>query len=392
MSDRRLVLVTRRFWPLVGGAERAMENLAAELAVRGEAVELFTARWSRQWPADLMHRGIRVHRIGQSRRRFLGTWQYVRGLQRAIARGADQTRLLYVSMLKHDAYAAIGAAAAQRIPVVLRAEGAGLTGDVHWQLSALGGRWIKQRCLRAAALVAPSEAIRQELVAAGFPRDRIHYIPNGVALPAERTEQGQAAARQALAASHPDLRLPSGARLAVYTGRLDPRKGLDDLVRAWSLVDASDPQARLWLVGEGPAAVALREQIAAQGLSGRVVLAGNFDHVDDALAAADLFVLPSYEEGMSLALLEAMAAPLPVVASDIAGNRPLVDHERQGLVVPPGQIEAWAGAIKRVFSQTELARAWADQARRRVQQQYSLDLWVDRHQQLFDRLTAAAGR
>lgn len=390
MSLPRLVLVTRRFWPLVGGAEVVMARLAAAFKERGASVTLLTARWGSNWPETIEHRGVRVVRLPQPATRVWGTLRYMQAVGRWVARHADMLDLAYVSMLKHDAYAVLGAAGS-KLPVVLRAEGAGVTGDCYWQVEARCGRRIRRRCQQAAALVAPSVAIERELIAAGYPRDRIHLIPNGVPLMPMATPAARREAREALGHIQRALELPERAPLAVYTGRLHERKGLQHLVAAWPLVLEQQPQARLWLVGEGPCEGDLASQIDALGLQGKVVLAGAFDDVEDVLRAADLFVLPSLEEGMSLALLEAMALGVPIVATDIAANRALVTDGVHGRLVPPADPAKLAEAVTLVLSHPECAARWAAQARQRVEAEYSLDRMVDRHLELFNRILAHAG-
>lgn len=384
MSLQRLVLVTRRFWPLVGGAERIMASLAAELAGRGLEVTLLTARWQTQWPAELTYRGVSVVRLPSPSRRFWGTLEYMRSLARWLSRNSDRYDLVYVSMLKHDAYATIGAVGG-RVPVVLRAEGAGQSGDCRWQETGNFGRWIRRRCRKADALVAPSRAIEAELVEAGYPLARVHYMPNGVPI-ATPGAAAKAEARATLASVNPLLQLADAAPLALYTGRLDVAKGLDTLLAAWELVTARLPKARLWLAGEGPYRKTLEELIEARGLFGRVVLAGVFDTVDELLAAADVFVLPSREEGMSLSLLEAMAAGLPAIASDIPGNRQLITHGQQGLLVPLDDATALASTLLQVLKEPQWAAGLAAAGHASVQERFSLAKMADAHLALFENL------
>ena len=384
MKQLRLVLVTRRFWPLVGGAESVIANLACQLQSRGDQVTILTARWQPGWPSEIVHRGVRVVRLAQPPIRLLGTAWYVHQLRRWLATHKNEVDLVYVSMLKHDAYAALASAGSSTAPpVVLRAEGAGASGDVHWQLEARFGRRIKRRCYHAAALVAPSAAIERELIVAGFPRDRIHCIPNGVPTAPEADELDRQRARTALAESHPALATEPATPVIVYTGRLHETKRLDALILAFDRVVASRPKARLWIVGEGPQRNALARQIHDANLAAWCVLPGAFDNVDDVLRAADVFVLPSREEGMSVALLEAMAARVPVVASDIPGNRALVDDGRHGLLVPVGDDAAIAAAIGRLLHEPAAAVELATAAADRVARDFSLAIMAESHRQLF---------
>ena len=113
---------------------------------------------------------------------------------------------------------------------------------------------------------------------------------------------------------------------------------------------------------------------------------GSFDNIDDVLAAADLFVLPSYEEGMSLSLLEAMAAGLPVIATDIPGNRKLIEHERHGLLVPDHNTEALAEGICRLLSNQHESTLFTEAAYQLVKQHYSVENMANIHFELFQQL------
>jgi len=390
MSGLRLVLITRRFWPLVGGAERAMGNLAAGFQAAGHKTTLLTAHWLPHWPTAIEHHGVRVERLSSPAARFWGTWRYMRSVRRWLLEHREEVDLVLVSMLKHDAYSAISACGGN-MPIVLRAEGAGATGDCQWQQTARFGGLIRHRCRQATAVIAPSPAVQQELLTAGYPLERLEFIPNGVPLGPVANSPRRKEARTALGTGHPALSLSAETPLVVYTGRLHPAKGLERLVDAWPRVMSQVPDARLWLVGEGPLHARLAGQITRLKLQGFVLLTGSFDNVDELLAAADAFVLPSLEESMSLALLEAMAQGLPIVASDIPGNRNLVVHEQHGLLAAPEDPEALADSITRLLNNRPLAHNLGEAARDRVRRYFPLDKMVDRHLRLFERLLSSAG-
>jgi len=273
------------------------------------------------------------------------------------------------------------------VPVVLRPEGPGETGDVAWQRRALAGSYIRRRCRTADAFVAISERIRNELVEAGYPPERIYLIPNGVELPqrcaGDGPERSEVRAEYGLGPDRP---------LVLFLGRLSPEKGLEVLLDAWTRVKRDVPAAALLIVGSGPAAKRLKRRAAELS---DVLFAGQRPDPERFLLAADLFVLPSLEEGLSIALLEAMAYGLPVVATDIAGNREVIEPGRHGLLVRPGRPEALAEAIAVQLKARTIAAGMARAARERVAAEYSIERMAERHVLLFETLIGAkrgAGR
>jgi glycosyltransferase involved in cell wall biosynthesis len=378
-SPLKLALVTRRYPPLIGGAERVLSYLAEALAREGAEVTVLTSKavgtegLPAREAAALGAGRLVIHRLSTTRLRFLGTWLYMRNLRRWFA--SNPIDLAYVSMLKHDAYVAVGAGREHGFPVVLRPEGAGATGDIAWQGWGNFGRKIGVRCRQADALVAISKEVARELVAAGYEKARIHDLPNGVPVP-EQAWQRRADWRSA---PH-----------AVFVGRLAPEKGLLSLIDAWPLVRQAHPQARLTLIGEGPERPLLEQRARALGMaigSGQAVdLPGASDDVTARLRAADLFVLPSLEEGMSIALLEAMALGIPLAASSIPGNRRLVSDFKHGRLATPGVPESLARVIVEQWAQFDRAFHMSRAARSRVQQEFSIAAVARKHLDLFGTL------
>ncbi len=384
MRPLRVAMVTRRFWPLVGGAEKVLANLAGELRGRGLEPTILTARWQPQWPAEVLYQNVPVVRLAPPPQDRWTTFQFMRALSGWLRRHPARFDLVYVSQLRHEAYAALRAVS-REVPVVLRAEHVGRWGDCLWQLDADCGRRIKQQCMGAATLLAPTLAAQRELEAAGYPRPRILHLPNGVPLPPPRTPPLQAAARAVLAETHASLQLAPRAFLAVCMGRLHAEAGLEHLLAAWRPLARNVPQARLWLAGPAPDRGAIQQQIGRLQLEGSVVLTGVFDQVDELLAAADLLVAPA-PEGAPMALLEAMAAGLPIVAIDTAVNRTLLEGDREGLLVAARDTAALLTAVARLYKDPELAVRLGNAARARAVADYSLERMADAHEALFARL------
>jgi glycosyltransferase involved in cell wall biosynthesis len=382
----RIVFVTRHFWPSSDDADGLLADLAVKLAERDARVTVLAARLGHDWPYQVDFEQVRVLRLPFSNRRGWGTLKYMRSLTAWLRPHHEQFDLVCVCGMRHDAYATLAAAASAHFPVVLRVDRAGLSGDCHWQLDATFGYRIKRRCISADALIAPSRTVERELIAAGYPRDRIHYIPSGVEPVPPRTSERRTAARQALAEAHAGLSLGANWPLVLYRGPLHESKGLNDLIEAWPAIVARWPNARLWLVGDGPHADRLSAQVASLGMNSWMTLPGTFDDDEDLLAAADVFVYPALEEGMPTSLLRAMAASVPVVATSIAAHRALLDPDQQGLLAPVQNPAALAECIGRLLDDDELAAHLAENACRRVTEEFPLLATIERHLALFGSL------
>jgi glycosyltransferase involved in cell wall biosynthesis len=163
-------------------------------------------------------------------------------------------------------------------------------------------------------------------------------------------------------------------------GSLVPVKGHALLLEAAARVLAeSDRQLRFLWLGDGAERGPLERRLVELGLGARVQMPGGTDRVPQFLAAADLFVLPSHLEGMSNAILEAMASGLPVVAHAVGGNPELIEQGRTGLLCECGDIDAMAAALGRLLANDQERIAMGQAARERAQQIFSLEAMLVRY-------------
>lgn len=387
LAGPRVVLVSRRYWPQVGAAETLVANLAGELRRLGARPLVVTAQVERTWPAEVVHRETPVLRLPHSVSRFWGSFRYLGALSRWLQAKRDEYDVVCVSSLQYDAYSVLGALAGSGVPVVLRAERGGPEGDCQWQRKASFGTRVRRRCVTAQAIIAPTEAIAGELRMAGYPLNRIHTIPSGVPLPPLPEASRREAARASLAAAHPILGRAENGPLVVYVGRLVEGRGLLDLVDAWPAVQKRWPLAKLWLVGQGPYAESVWRRIERRELKSDVILTGLFDDLEDVLLSADLFVYPAVSEGSCLALREAMAAGLPIVATNLPTPCELLSTD-SALLIPPHNPAALSGAIIQLLADRPLAERLASSARRVAEEKCSLTGMAQRHLELFESLLA----
>jgi sugar transferase (PEP-CTERM/EpsH1 system associated) len=169
--------------------------------------------------------------------------------------------------------------------------------------------------------------------------------------------------------------------------RLDPVKAQTDLIEAAArLLDARESlrDTRFVIVGEGPERPRLEALVRERGLEREVILTGARSDVPQLLAAFDVFALPSHNEGVSIAILEAMASGLPVVATRVGGNPEVVLAGATGMLVASGAVEELAGALATYRDNEALARSHGEAGRARMRAEFSLESMVGRYRQLYD--------
>jgi len=186
--------------------------------------------------------------------------------------------------------------------------------------------------------------------------------------------------------------LEPGAPIVGVVGRLEPEKGHPTLIDAWPLVLRAVPNAYLLIVGEGSRREALEQQVAELGIAVRVIFTGRRDDVPAVTAALDVAVLPSYREAQGLTILEAMALSRPVVASNVGGIPEMVEDGRTGLLVPPHDPGALAGAITRLLVDHPLADMLARAGHDLVHERFCIEMMVRSIEDLYDEGAAVLRR
>jgi glycosyltransferase involved in cell wall biosynthesis len=228
------------------------------------------------------------------------------------------------------------------------------------------------RCFHGIAVV--SAVLREEVCRAGIPSFRVRFIRNGISTAAPTADR--AGLRQALG-------IPALASVIGTVGRLSPEKGHACFLQAASEIVRQYPDTRFLLVGDGPERAALERLAGEAGIAGATIFAGIRDDVPALLAAMDIFVLPSLIEGMPMALLEAMAARKPVVATRVGAVPQVIDDGKNGVLVAPGDAAALAAGIKRVLRDAAAAQGWAEAAYRTVEQEYSAAVMAEHYAALY---------
>jgi glycosyltransferase involved in cell wall biosynthesis len=368
----RVAMAIQSFTPIVGGGELQLERLLVPLSTMGIDARILTRAVVGTPRRDVV-RGTQVVRTQVSGESPVASIVYVATALVDLVRRRREIDVVHAHGALSPATIALGATLLG-FPAVVTPLGAGPPGDLKRVQGKFAGKWRVRMLVGRAHFVALSEEIAAELRALGVPTERLHEIPNGFDTthfhPPSQAEREDA--RRACAMSFERCYF-------LFVGRLHDVKRVDTVIRALREVEDID----LVIVGDGPERGALERCAAEAGVARRVRFTGFRDDVDAFMRAADVFVLPSAAEGMSNALVEAMASGLPsLVTSSIGGVDALVTEQR-GIVVPPEDVVAWAAAMREIAGDAARRRELGVAASAFARASLSIDRTADRLASLY---------
>lgn len=227
-------------------------------------------------------------------------------------------------------------------------------------------------------VVGVSESIREVLIDSGVSDRKIQVIKNGV-----EVGPGLLVSPERLAGLRVELHLNDDDYCVLNTGRLTAQKAQRDIVTAARILRDQGVVCRFVIVGEGELKAQLQNQISEAKLEDSVRLLGFRDDITELLQIADLFVLPSLDEGMPMSLLEAAAVGLPVVASQVGDIPKLIEDRVTGVVAPAGDPEALAQAISLLKGSPELGRELGAAVLSRVRIKYSTEAMFEQYDKVY---------
>jgi glycosyltransferase involved in cell wall biosynthesis len=383
-SSRTICFIIRYFHPFVGGLEKNTLNLAAALVRRGRRVAVITSRFSSAWPRQDMMLGVPVIRLASPDIKCAGACLFLAGLVWHLWRQRRRYGLLHAFQVGYASGAAILAGRLLGKPTVLTLASSGSGGDIQRHARTLWGRLFLALCRRATRIVVLNQAMTRELAGIGYAGGRIAPAGNGVDMEVYKKAADRTGVRARFG-------FAENEKIILYVGRLSPEKGVDFLVRSFERLNSACP-AKLLIAGDGPERAKLEQLAVDLGLRHAILYCGSVDDVPAYLQAADIFVMPSQFEGLSNAILEAMACELPVIATDVSGNNELVRSGDNGLLVDYGDEAALAAAMRKVLENPRLGLELASRAHTYVRGQHSLDAVVARYEALYGSLEALRGR
>jgi N-acetyl-alpha-D-glucosaminyl L-malate synthase BshA len=370
-------------YPTYGGSGTVATELGLQLAERGHEVHFV----SYAQPYRLGHFRERVffHEVEMEDYPLFDHPPYPLALAVAIhdtvlREGLDLMHVHYAIPHATSAWVARMMMAADReLPIVTTLHGTDITlVGLHPSFHAI----TRFSIVRSQGLTAVSEFLRDETVRDfAVPRDRIEVIPNFIDVNQFRPDK-EPCHRATLA--------PSGEKIVMHVSNFRAVKRVEDVMDVFARVAAEVP-ARLVLIGDGPERPRAMDRAAELGVAERVLFLGKHASVDELLACADLFLLPSENESFGLAALEAMACGAPVVATRVGGLPEVVADGECGYLFPVGAVEDMAEAGIRILRDDGLHKTFSEAGRRVAVERFSSTSIVPRYEAFYDKVIRTSG-
>ena len=348
------------------GAEKQLVLLACRLPPDEFDVHVVALTRSGPLAKELADHGVRLTVLGKKWKFDPFTFWRLRKLIQS-----EQPDILHTWLFAANAYARliVGRRMSHRLKIVV-SERCVDVWKSGWQL------WLDQKLIgRTDRLIGNSHAVAEFYRSIGYPADIVRVIHNGISIPENVTTD-----REALLA---ELEIPVGSPVIGFIGRMARQKRGEDIVFAMALVAILRPDAHLLMIGEGPERDKLMKFARDIAIDNLVRFTGHRADAAKLLSVMDVFWLASDFEGLSNSLMEAMAAGVPCIASDIPPNRELVVDGETGFLVRVGDRVGFQQFTDRLLSDAELARRLGDAGRERMRREFNIDSMVDAHAKLY---------
>lgn len=375
-----VIMLVNEFSPLpVGGAETQAERLSTFLATQDWTVWVIT-RHASGLEKNEKRNGFTILRPATWGLGKMQTITFLISTIFTLYKMRNQYQILHAHLAFGPAFVATLIGKLLNKKVIVKLGGSNAIGDIQVSMKTWRGR-LRLNAIRkwADVIIALTDVMRNEAIQAGIPANRIRLLNNGIDAQAYQfddvTKQN---AKKLLNAENKTL--------VLFVGRLDPVKSLPTVIQAMKIAINTCPELRLIIVGDGPERQALETLVNSLTLQTYITFAGSSNNIQAYLQASDIFVLPSFTEGISNALLEAMSSGIACLATPVGGNLEVLDNAKYGLMAAVGNVQAWADELIKLSKDKKTRQTLAQKASERILTTYDFNVVGNRYKTLYTEL------
>ena len=360
-----MLFVVDSHFPIIGGAESQALKLAIALRERGEHVDFLTPQLSLDDPLVDSHCGFDIKRFAYPHIKYLGTLFMMINFARYLIANRGKYYFVHIHITRYLSATAGVIRPFIKLPMMTKISGFfEFEGGV---LDMQGGihpiNWLLRKAVKNIDYVHTiSQQTRSKLLEAGFDEKQIRFIPNGVSTGLKPAEK-----------------LDSDRVVIGYCGRLRHVKGVHVLIDAISLLKQNNPELdfEVRIAGDGDTMDELQQQVSILDLVDTVVFLGAVSDTDAFYSALDVYVQPSFAEGLPNSVIEAMNAAMPVIASDIGGNQDLVVETETGYLFKSGDAAELSEKLGSLIMKPMQRRVMGQAGRIRIEEHFDIARVVD---------------
>lgn len=372
-------MIIAYFPPVVGGTEIQTLRLAKALITRNATPFVITRRLRGIRRFEQVD-GVPVYRLFTLGSGTVASLSFMFSSFLFLIKNRRKYQIIHAHLPSSPAITATVAGRVLRKKIMVKFACSGKTGNIQTSdRTFLGRAKLKFLMKYADIFVCPSEEVERELINYGFDKERVVEIPNGVDTTLFHSVDDLQKGNLRRRFNFPSL------PIIIYSGRLESRKRLEVLLKAWQRV-TKVKESYLLIVGDGSQKDDLINLAKELKIIESVKFTGQIDSVNEYLQVGDGFVFPSSAEGLSNALLEAMATELAIVATKIGGTEEAIENERNGILVEPDNVDQLTNGIITLLSQPEVAHKFGREARRTIEENYSIGIVAQKHLKVYEEM------
>lgn len=370
----KICMLIARFYPITGGTELQAQRLSEILINSGHEVFVLTARLKglKKYEKCGNLPIFRTYAFGTS---FVSSVFFCISAFIFLLRNSEKYDIIHLHLASSHVFPAILIKKLLGKKIILKFGGARKTGDIQTSRSKPFGT-LKLKIIKKSfdAFVVPGNEVSTEIISAGFPKNKIHLIPNGVDINIFKSVNSTNKIEL-----RKKLNIPVSGIICIYAGRIEEGKGLDILLHSWKNMNDN---IHLLIIGEGK----LLKNFQSSFLQKNIRFCGFQKNINDFMAASDLFILPSFGEGLSNAILEAMSSELIVLVNNIPANADIITNNYNGLLLNFEDIKNAVSTISKICADIKSYSKLGICARQTAKEKFSLSYIAEQYFQLYQKV------